>query len=182
MFTDGKKPSEKYTIKKSRRLAWLLRHDSREHFDEHGWRSVEDLIVHHGFTMPLIEHVVEANNKKRFEFNEDKTRIRARQGHSVHVDVELQECRPPLVLYHGTSREALASIMKNGINSGKRLHVHLSADEETAYKVGIRHGAPEVLRINSEKMHTDGIAFYLSNNGVWLTDFIAPEYIGKINE
>ncbi|MEZ3577196.1 MAG: RNA 2'-phosphotransferase [Muribaculaceae bacterium] len=168
-------------LHKSKRLAYLLRHDKSYAFDGHGWREVEDLIRNHGFSMPMLESIVATNNKQRFEFNEDKTKIRARQGHSVNVDVELKVATPPDILYHGTSEDVVSSILNDGIKPGARLHVHLSSDAETAIKVGRRHGSPVVLKIDVAAMNADGVRFYLSNNDVWLTDFIAPKYISLID-
>ena len=173
---------DKYILEdKGKQLSWLLRHDSHSFvkglIDEHGWRSVDEIIKNYHYTKELLDEIVETNNKKRYEYNEDKTKIRARQGHSVNVNVDLRECVPPEILYHGTATRFLDSILKNGINKGTRLHVHLSPDEETAVRVGERHGSPVVLRINARQMHDDGLKFYLSNNGVWLTDFVAPNYL-----
>lgn len=164
-------------IRKGKRLAFLLRHDKDYQFDEHGWREVSDLIANHGYTMEILDEIVETNNKKRYEYSEDKSKIRARQGHSVNVDVELKEVIPPDILYHGTAETTLSAIMKEGIIKGSRLHVHLSQTEETALNVGKRHGKPVVLRINAGQMNQDGIKFYLSNNGVWLTEYVSPKYI-----
>ena len=124
-----------------------------------------------------LEEIVETNDKKRYEFSDDKKKIRARQGHSIEVDVELEEKTPPDILYHGTATKFLESIYKNGINSGNRLYVHLSNDEDTAKKVGSRHGTPYVLKIDANRMFNDGNKFYLSNNDVWLTKFIDKKYI-----
>jgi len=129
--------------------------------------------------MEELEEIVATNNKQRYEFSEDKTRIRARLGHSIHVDVELQETTPPDVLYHGTATSAVDSIMQQGILKGKRLYVHLSETMETATNVGKRHGTPAILRIDTRRMHEDGIKFYLSRNGVWLTDHVDVKYISK---
>ena len=164
-------------IRKGKGLAFLLRHDKDYQFDEHGWREVSDLIANHGYTMELLDEIVETNNKKRYEYSEDKSKIRARQGHSVNVDVELKEVIPPDLLYHGTAETTLSAIMKEGIIKGSRLHVHLSQTEETALNVGKRHGKPVVIRINTGQMNQDGIKFYLSNNGVWLTEYVSPKYI-----
>lgn len=164
-------------IRKGKRLAFLLRHDKDYQFDEHGWREVSDLIANHGYTMELLDEIVETNNKKRYEYSEDKSKIRARQGHSVNVDVELKEVIPPDIVYHGTAETTLSAIMKEGIIKGSRLHVHLYQTEETALNVGKRHGKPVVLRINAGQMNQDGIKFYLSNNGVWLTEYVSPKYI-----
>lgn len=168
-------------ITKGKELAFLLRHD-KEAFDNglidhNGWRNVSELVSDKGYSIDLIEEIVATNNKKRYEFNEDHTKIRARQGHSINVDVELTEAEPPKVLYHGTSSDALDSIFGEGIKKGTRLYVHLSKDKETATNVGARHGTPYVLEINSEQMYKDGIKFYLSNNGVWLTDYVDVKYI-----
>lgn len=164
-------------IRKGKRLAFLLRHDERYQFDEHGWREVSDLIANHGYTMELLDEIVETNNKKRYEYSEDKTMIRARQGHSVNVDVELKEMTPPDTLYHGTAETTVPAIMKEGILKMNRIHVHLSQTEETALNVGKRHGEPTVLKIDAKQMSEDGIKFYLSNNGIWLTDYVDPMYV-----
>ena len=175
--------NEKELILKGKELAFLLRHD-KEAFDnglidQNGWRNVSELVNDKGYSVDLIEEIVATNNKKRYEFNKDHTKIRARQGHSISVDVELTETAPPNTLYHGTSTKALESIYKQGILKGERLYVHLSKDEETALKVGSRHGTPYVLKIDSEQMHKDGIKLYLSNNDVWLTDYVDVKYIKK---
>lgn len=146
-------------------------------FNEHGWRKVSDLVTTHGFTMEELNEIVSTNNKQRYEFSEDMTRIRARRGHSIQVDVELEEAIPPDVLYHGTAKEFADSIMKQGILKGKRLYVHLSTTVEMATKVGQRHGALVVLAIDAKRMHEDGIKFFLSRNGVWLTEFVDAKYI-----
>lgn len=168
---------EKDLIHKGKHLAFLLRHDTEYKFDEHGWREVSDLIKNQGYTMKELEEIVETNNKKRYEFSEDKRKIRARQGHSIPVDVELKEAIPPDILYHGTSKDFVHSIWENGIKKMSRLYVHLSGDEETARKVGKRHGYPVVIFINTKQMREDGVKFYLSNNNVWLTDFVDKKYL-----
>lgn len=166
-----------YIIRLSKRLSYLLRHDKRYSFDEHGWREVSDLIDNHGFTFEVLCKVVDTNDKQRFEFSNDKTLIRARQGHSVQVDVELAETIPPDVLYHGTAKQNVESIMKQGILKEKRLYVQLSTTIETATKVGARHGEPVVLTIDAKRMNEDGIKFFLSRNGVWNTEFVEAKYI-----
>lgn len=174
---------EKEIIKMGKHLAFLLRHDNEAFdnglIDSHGWRMVSELIKDKGYSKELLEEIVNTNNKKRYEFNKYHTKIRARQGHSINVDVELTESIPPSILYHGTSTKALESIYKQGIVKGGRLFVHLSKDEETALKVGSRHGTPYVLKVDSEKMYKDGVKFYLSNNGVWLTEYVDKKYIKK---
>ena len=168
---------------KGKELAFLLRHDKESYekglIDGNGWRNVSELIEKHGYSAELLEEIVETNNKKRYEFNEDHTKIRARQGHSINVDVGLSEAEPPAILYHGTSSDVIDAILKEGIKKGSRLYVHLSKDTETATNVGSRHGTPCLLSIDTKKMYEDGVKFYLSNNGVWLTEFVDPKYIKK---
>ncbi len=163
-------------IADSSRLAKLLRHDKEYDYDIHGWREVSDLVENYGFTLDELKEIVETNDKQRFEFSEDMQRIRARQGHSVNVDVELTEREPPEVLYHGTSQKSVASILTEGIKPCGRLHVHLSGDVATAVKVGARHGTPVVLEISAKQMHDAGMKFYLSRNNVWLTDVVPQGY------
>lgn len=139
--------------------------------DEHGWADVEKLLVGVNGTgrkidMNTLEKIVASDNKQRYSFNQDKTLIRANQGHSVPVDVELKEQEPPEFLYHGTATRFLDSIMDEGLKPMSRLYVHLSKDIETALKVGKRHGNSVVLKIYSWNMHKDGYKFYLSENGV----------------
>lgn len=167
-------------IQRGKRLAFLLRHDKNYQFDEHGWRKISDLINRHGYTMDELKVIVETNNKQRFEFSEDMTRIRARQGHSVHVDVELEEVLPPDILYHGTGERFVNSIMEQGINKGNRLFVHLSETRLTAVNVGKRHGKLVVLVIDAKQMAKDGHKFYLSRNGVWLTEKVDMNYLKEV--
>ena len=162
---------------KSKQLAYLLRHDREYEFDTNGWRKVSDLICNHGFTLDVLQDIVNTNNKQRYEFSSDMQYIRARQGHSIHVDVELDECVPPSVLYHGTAEHFVDDILKDGLKPQNRIHVHLSSTIETAINVGKRHGVPVVFKIDSQRMFNDGAKFYLSRNGVWLTDYVATEYL-----
>lgn len=164
-------------IKRGKKLSYLLRHDKSYAFDEHGWREVNDLVANHGFTMEELREIVATNNKQRYEFSEDMTRIRARQGHSIQVDAELSEATPPDMLYHGTAKAFVKSIMSQGIQKGNRLYVHLSTTIDVATKVGERHGEPAVLAIDAKRMHEDEIKFFLSRNGVWLTEFVDAKYI-----
>lgn len=150
--------------------------------DEHGWANVDELLdgindTGRKIDMDILEEIVRTDSKQRYSFNEDKTLIRANQGHSIPVDVELDEQKPPQILYHGTAERFLDAIMAEGLKPMSRLYVHLSKEEETAIKVGKRHGKPVVLRINSEEMYRDGIRFYLSQNGVWLTKYVDKKYI-----
>ncbi len=166
--------------KQSKFLSKILRHDPESAgiiLDKNGWADVSDikkvLKINHE---ELIE-IVETNDKKRFEFDTHKTRIRARQGHSIEVDVELQTYIPTGFLYHGTASRFINDIMKHGLNKQSRQHVHMSDNEETAKHVGSRHGQPVILQIDSAKMHEDGLVFYKSNNDVYLTDSVPSKYI-----
>ncbi len=166
--------------KGSRFLSLILRHDPASAnivLDSAGWTDVKILLKNLGIEMSALESIVADNNKQRFSFNDSKTKIRANQGHSVKVDLELKPIQPPYELYHGTSTRYLASIYHHGIDKKKRHHVHLSEDVETAISVGTRHGNPIVLKIDSFQMDCDGILFYRSANGVWLTEYIDPKYL-----
>ena len=132
--------------------------------------------------METLEDIVATDNKQRYSFNEDKSLIRANQGHSIPVDVELKENEPPEFLYHGTATRFLNSILNDGLKPMSRLYVHLSKDIETAWKVGKRHGDPVILKINSRDMYKDGYKFYLSENGVWLTEKVDAKYFEVMND
>jgi putative RNA 2'-phosphotransferase len=172
-------------VRTSKFLSLVLRHRPEAiglTLDENGWADIEELLVAakqsgHRLNRALLLRVVKENDKRRFAFSEDKTKIRASQGHSIDVDLELQPSEPPELLYHGTVRGFLASIMQQGLQSGTRQHVHLSPDRKTATTVGQRRGSPVILTIESAAMHTDGYEFYLSANGVWLTDEVPVRYI-----
>lgn len=169
----------------SRFLSLLLRHKPGTVglvLDENGWADVNELLEKmkpHGFhvSKEQLEEVVFTNNKKRFAFNEDHTKIRASQGHSIAVDLKMEPVTPPAFLYHGTGEKSVASILATGLEKRSRQHVHLSADKETALAVGSRHGKPVVLVINARQMQADGFLFYLSANKVWLTDAVPVLYI-----
>jgi putative RNA 2'-phosphotransferase len=150
--------------------------------DGNGWTSVEMLLQkintgEYSLSMEELEEVVATNTKKRFSFNEDKTQIRANQGHSIKVDLALQPKQPPTYLYHGTVEKFMQSIREKGLLKGSRHHVHLSADKETATNVGSRRGKPIILTIKSGDMHAQNHTFYQSENGVWLTETVPTEYI-----
>ncbi|MCD8008668.1 MAG: RNA 2'-phosphotransferase [Clostridiales bacterium] len=171
----------------SKYLSLILRHKPEVigiTLDEHGWAEVDELIAGVSRTRPLtmetLEQIVREDEKQRYSFNEDKTLIRANQGHSIPVDVELEEVEPPKLLYHGTGHRFTASIDAQGLLRQSRLYVHLSADYATAKKVGQRHGKPVVYRVRSGKMHADGFQFYRSVNGVWLTKAVPARYLEKI--
>ena len=167
-------------IRKGKQLSFLLRHDTEYRFDEHGYREVLDLVQNHGFTKDEIVELVETNDKQRYEFNDDKSKIRARQGHSVNINVDLKETLPPDVLFHGTATRFLSSIKEKGILKMSRNYVQLSEKIDTATEVGRRHGKPVVLGVDTKTMREDGIKFYLSNNNVWLTEFVDSKYIAAI--
>lgn len=151
--------------------------------DEHGWANVDELIAgiakQQHFDMAMLEKIVATDDKQRYSFNEDKTLIRANQGHSVPVDVELEQVSPPKHLYHGTGEKYVASIEKQGLIPKSRLYVHLSPDYNTAEKVGSRHGKPVIYCISAEKMAKDGYVFYKSVNGVWLTKEVPVKYFKR---
>jgi putative RNA 2'-phosphotransferase len=147
-----------------------------------GWVNVDDLLsacaVHQfPITRAELEEVVATNDKQRFSFDETKTRIRANQGHSVDVDLELQPQTPPNLLYHGTGEQSVPAILQSGLLKMSRHHVHLSKDVETARKVGMRHGRPVIFAIAATTMQQAGFTFYCSDNGVWLVDKVPPQYL-----
>ena len=170
----------------SRFISLILRHKPEEigiTLDEHGWADVQALIEGVSRTQPLtlelLEEIVRTDDKCRYSFNEDHTLIRANQGHSIQVDVELKEAMPPEILYHGTGEKYTKSINKTGLVPKSRLYVHLSADRETAVNVGARHGNPVIYRVKAGTMNEDGYLFYLSANGVWLTKVVPIKYLDK---
>jgi putative RNA 2'-phosphotransferase len=179
--------NEKETTRISKFLSLVLRHQPQLigiNLNEQGWVNVDELLQkaqQHGqlITPEVLNHVVETNAKKRFAFSDDKQQIRASQGHSVGVALGYGPQVPPNVLFHGTGSQSVESILKTGLEKRSRQHVHLSADIDTAIKVGSRHGKPVVLNVLASEMHSKGYVFYLSANGVWLTDKVPPEYINK---
>ena len=171
-------------IETSRFISLILRHKPETigiALDEHGWANVQELIAGvsktHPLTIELLEEIVSTDDKQRYSFNEDKTLIRANQGHSIPVDVDLPETIPPETLFHGTGEKYVNSILQQGLIPKSRLYVHLSADKETAIKVGLRHGKPVVFIVDSGRMHRDGYRFFLSVNGVWLTKAVPVRYL-----
>ncbi len=171
----------------SKFISLILRHKPEVigiTLDEHGWASVPELIAGVNRTHPLdmagLEWIVAEDEKQRYSFNDDKTLIRANQGHSIPVDVELEEKIPPDILYHGTGEKFAASIDAQGLIPKSRLYVHLSQDVETATKVGARHGRPVVYEVAGGRMNRAGFAFFLSANGVWLTQSVPPDYLRRL--
>ena len=131
--------------------------------------------------MNLLKEIVETDDKQRYSFNEDQTKIRANQGHSIPVDVELEELEPPDTLWHGTATKYLADIEKSGLLAKTRLYVHLSTSYDAAVKVGSRHGSPVVLTVNAKQLYADGYRFYKSANNVWLTKYVPPYYFNIVD-
>ena len=155
--------------------------------DEHGWADVNELIDginadgKHQLSMELLEKIVQTDEKQRYSFNDDHTLIRANQGHSIQVDVELEEKLPPAVLYHGTGEKYVESIDVQGLVPKSRLYVHLSSDIKTARKVGSRHGKPMIYAVDCAAMVEAGYKFYLSVNHVWLTREVPAIYLKKLD-
>ena len=173
--------------KTSKFISLILRHKPETigiSLDEHGWANVAELIEGISKTqyidMAMLEEIVDTDNKQRYSFNEDKTLIRANQGHSIPVDVELPKKQPPVILYHGTGEKYVSSIDEQGLIPKSRLYVHLSKDEETAKMVGSRHGKPVIYEIHAGQMYAEGYTFYLSVNGVWLTKLVPVKYMNKL--
>lgn len=174
-------------IETSKYLSLILRHKPEAigiTLDEHGWANVDDLITGinktQPLTMDLLEEIVRTDDKMRYSFNEDKTLVRANQGHSIPVDVELKEIAPPEYLYHGTGEKYVDSIDKQGLLPKSRLYVHLSNDINTALNIGERHGKPVVYRINCKAMVESCYKFYRSANRVWLTKSVPKEFLYKM--
>lgn len=172
----------------SKYISLILRHKPEVigiTLDEHGWADVDDLVwgVSEKFKdfkhTDLIE-IVRNDDKQRYSFNVDCTKIRANQDHSINVDVELKKQKPPIWLYHGTGLKYVNSIDKEGLKPKSRLYVHLSSDKKTAKKVGARHGELACYIVAAEAMHRDGYDFYLSENGVWLTKEVPTKYLLRV--
>ena len=173
-------------IKCSKFLSLILRHHPETigiALDPHGWADVDELILkvnqagRYVLDKVLLEEIVRTDNKQRYSFNGDHSRVRANQGHSIQVDVELEEKIPPEILYHGTGEKSVASILQQGLLPQSRLYVHLSPTPEVARQVGSRHGKPVVFQVDAGKMSADGIPFYLSKNGVWLVKEVPTQYL-----
>ncbi len=177
--------TEKEAVRISKFLSLVLRHQPETIdlvLDENGWADVTLLIDkcnQKGISLnrELLEHIVATNTKKRFSFNDQKNQIRANQGHSIDVDLALSVQVPPDILYHGTAERFVSSIKEQGLIKQQRQHVHLSAEQSTAVQVGQRHGKPFVFSVLTVQMHQDGFVFYLSDNGVWLTDHVPVKYL-----
>ncbi|MFO0889031.1 MAG: RNA 2'-phosphotransferase [Isosphaeraceae bacterium] len=180
-------PASQRLIRISKYLAKHLRHAPDRlglTLEPGGWVRVDDLLAaarRHGFRIALEDLVacVRSDDKQRYAFDPTGERIRANQGHSVAVDLQLEERQPPETLYHGTVERFVPSILREGLLRGKRHHVHLSKDVATAAKVGARRGEPVIFAVDSGRMSREGCPFYLSANGVWLTDAVPPQYLSR---
>ncbi len=169
----------------SKFLSLVLRHKPEEievAMDAQGWVNVDELIgkcnqSNNKLDFEMLEEVVVTSDKQRFAFNDDYTKIRANQGHTVNVDLQFEPTEPIEFLYHGTAEKFINEIKSNGLQKIQRLHVHLSKDLETAVKVGTRRGKPVILKIRAAEMHLAGYSFYLSQNGVWLCNEVPAKYI-----
>lgn len=179
--------TEKQTTVLSKFLSLVLRHQPETAGvvpDAAGWVPVDALLAGSAkrlgrpVTRADLEHVVATNSKKRFEFSDDRTCIRASQGHSIDVELGYEPAVPPEVLYHGTATRFLDSIRAEGLSKMARHHVHLSAETSVTLQVGARHGKPALLTIRAGDMHRAGASFFVSTNGVWLVDAVPPECIG----
>ncbi len=169
----------------SKSLSYVLRHRPDSigiTLEPEGWIAVSELLdafARNGqvYSRALIEQVVAENTKQRFEFDDEGQRIRARQGHSVDIDLGYETTTPPDTLYHGTATRNLDSILKQGLLKGARHHVHLSTDKDTMLAVAMRHGKPVLLSIDARRMHEDKHQFFVTGNQVWLTDHVPPQYL-----
>lgn len=177
--------SEKETTRRSKLLSLVLRHDPAHIgivLDEQGWTDVAALLTQlAAHKQPLsfeeLVYIVETNAKQRFRFDDDRSRIRASQGHSVEVELGYTPVEPPEVLYHGTAVQHQGNILRDGLRKMSRHHVHLSADVATARTVGQRHGQLVIFAVAAGQMHRDGRFFYQADNGVWLTDEVPLDYL-----
>ena len=163
----------------SKYLSCLLRHSPGDlAMDAAGWVKVSDLLSSTNWSLEELNEIVDASSKQRFAFSACFNYIRASQGHSIPVDLGLYPVQPHSYLYHGTSSLAAIEIVRTGIQKMQRNHVHLSADKATAHEVGSRHSsAVAILTVASQRMHEMGYRFYRSDNGVWLTDHVPPEFL-----
>ena len=180
--------NEKETIRISKFLSLVLRHKPEQiglELDSNGWADINSLIEKSNIsniplTLELLKFIVETNSKKRFAFNEQQDKIRANQGHSVDIELELKPVEPPIILYHGTAEKFVTSILDKGLIKQQRQHVHLSSNIETAIIVGQRHGKHFVFEVLARQMHNENYGFFLSANGVWLTDHVPARYLREL--
>ena len=181
--------SHKRSVKISKYLSYHLRHHPHMlglKLAPGGWVEVEQLLKaakknKFPISQSELHYVVYNNDKQRFSFDFTGTLIRANQGHSIKVDLQLEPETPPAILYHGTYLGAVTSILERGLQKMGRHHVHLTKDWHTAKKVGGRRGKSVLFEIDAEAMHQEGFEFYCSDNGVWLVDTVPPQYLKLID-
>jgi putative RNA 2'-phosphotransferase len=182
--------SDKQQIHISKFLSLVLRHQPKTigiQIDQNGWADITVLLEKaskHGIRLDreTLNHIVATNSKKRFAFNDTLDKIRASQGHSLEIELGYTNQEPPEILYHGTGGKSVQSILNAGLEKRSRQHVHLSKDFETAVKVGRRHGNPFVFKVLAEQMYKDNYQFFISDNGVWLTDNVPTKYLKRDEE
>lgn len=182
--------SDKQLTHISKFLSLVLRHQPETisiQLDQNGWTDINELIEkanNYGikFDRETLNQIVETNSKKRFAFNDTQDKIRACQGHSVEIELGYINQKPPEILFHGTAEKFVQSILDTGLQKRNRQHVHLSSDLETAKKVGQRHGKPFIFQVLAEQMYNDNFKFFISDNGVWLTDNVPPKYLIQTEE
>jgi putative RNA 2'-phosphotransferase len=176
---------DKRRIRISKFMSLVLRHEPEKAnltIEAGGWVLIDDLLTGAAsagcrITRDELMAVVRACEKQRFAIDETGTKIRANQGHSTEVDLQLNPAEPPDELFHGTAERNLADVLREGLLKMARHHVHLSPDTQTATKVGSRHGKPVILVVDSARMRADGHVFYCSANGVWLVEHVPPQYL-----
>jgi putative RNA 2'-phosphotransferase len=173
---------------KSKYMSYLLRHkpeDGNIELDVQGYTDVLSLLKALGVTPSELDEIVDTDSKGRYSYNEDHTRIRANQGHSVdYVHIDFREYTEGHFAYHGTSSKFWDSISWSGLKPQSRQYVHLSKDIETAKNVGLRHvGVKDILivyRINISAMRNDGYKIYESDNGVILVNEVPIKYMDRV--
>ena len=182
--------SEKQITQISKFLSLVLRHQPETigiQLDQNGWTDIAELIEkanNYGinFDREILNHIVATNSKKRFAFNDTLDKIRASQGHSIEIELGYENQKPPEILFHGTGEKFVQSILDTGLEKCNRQHVHLSSDFDTAIKVGQRHGKPFVFKVFAGQMYNDNFLFFISDNGVWLTDNVPTKYLKRNDE
>jgi len=182
--------SDKQITHISKFLSLVLRHQPETigiQLDQSGWTDIDELIEKANsygvkFDREILNHIVATNSKKRFAFNNTFDKIRASQGHSVEIELGYTNQKPPEILFHGTGEKSVQSILDTGLEKRNRQHVHLSSDFDTAVKVGQRHGKPFVFKVLAERMYNDNFQFFISDNGVWLTDHVPTKYLKQNDE